>query len=555
MPFSLALTVAAGWAFFFALAQSCFALIFPGRVRAFLIFIGVFGLLCAPCAANATDDFISAGPLFESFPLSLNDGARAEAAGPFFYDEQRGPQGTWAIPPLLSSPSDPETDWREFDLAYPILTYDRFGQEYRFQFLQLISFSGGGMQTGETKDRFTLFPFYFQQRSADSNQNYTALWPLYGNLRNRFLRDEIDFALWPLYVKTIRRPGQGAAGADEYLPLSNSWAHCRRGDITTYNFVAPIFHLRYGDGLSGWQFWPLVGHEQKDITTRTNSWGDAETVPGHERTFALWPIMMDQTRDIGTTNTSHFKAFIPFYTSLRSRARDSTSYLWPFGLTLTEDRARDYRQTDFLWPIFSYARGEGKTTTRFWPLFSQSRNATLERNFYLWPLFKFSRTHADPLDRSRTQILFFLYSDAREKNTATGKDSRRVDLWPLFSHVREKDGNTRLQLFSLLEPIFSSSKSIERNYSPLWSVWRTEHNPNTGSASQSLLWNLYRHQVTPGGTRRTSFLFGLFQRESSPAGSALRLFYIPFKNSSAKEVVPKVDSPPRLAHPAPGVQP
>ena len=316
--------------------------------------------------------------------------------------------------------------------------------------------------------------------------------------------------------------------AETLLPVENHWAAPLKGDITTYNFVAPIFHLRYGDGLRGWQAWPMAGHEQKVVTTRTNMWGDPETIPGYDKSFVLWPLWLNETRDIGTTNTSRYKASIPFYSSFHSPMRDSVTYLWPCGLTFTDDREKKYRETDVLWPIFAYARGEGKTVTRFWPLFGRAHSAILESDVYLWPLYKYNRLHSDPLDRERTRILFILYSDTREANTATNKFARRVAMWPFFTHARDFDGSTRLQVLALLEPILQG-KSIERNYSPLWSIWRSENNVKTEASSQSLLWNLYRHQVKADGDKKTSFLFGLFEHRSTPYGTGLRLFYIPVK--------------------------
>jgi hypothetical protein len=511
------------------------------------------GVVLLPFTSKGLDeDGPGLGPLFDTFPLTLADGTRTEAAGPFYYQEQQDTQSTWAVPPLLSSVRDPATESQEFDFVYPVLTYDRFGSEYRFQIIQLFSFSGGGLQSGETEHRFTLFPLYFQQRSPDTNENYTALFPLHGTLKNRLFRDRIDFTLWPLYVKTIRRQGFGTVGADEFLALGNRWArHSRRGDFTTYNFIAPIFHLRYGDGLHGWQAWPVAGHEVKMVTTRTNAWGDAESIPGYEKTFIAWPFWFNETRDIGTTNTAHFSALLPFYSKLRSPGRDSTSYLWPCGLTLTDDRLKQYHETDVLWPIFVYARGAGKTSTRVWPLFGRARSELLESDFYLWPLYKYNRLHSDPLDRERTRILFILYSDKRERNTETGKASRRIDCWPLFTHTRDFEGRTRLQIFSLFEPIVSTSKSVDRNDSPVWSVWRAENNPVSGASSQSLLWNLYRHHVTADGRRRTSFLFGLFEHQRTPNGTGLRLFFIPFKSPAPKPPdAAKVASPPQMTHSA-----
>jgi len=214
---------------------------------------------------------------------------------------------------------------------------------------------------------------------------------------------------------------------------------------------------------------------------------------------------------------------------------------------------RQYHEANWLWPMMSFARGEGKTTTRVWPLGGVSHNDVMERNFYLWPVYKYSHIQSAPLDRSRTQILFFLYSDVRESNTVTSAASRRVDCWPLFTHSRDREGNSRLQVLSIIEPVLSKSKSIDRNYSPLWSVWRSEHSPSNAS-SQSLLWNLYRHQESPGGSKRTSFLFGLFQHETTPRGSGLRILYLPFKKAPKADTA-VVDSKVGLEQPAAGVRP
>ena len=114
--------------------------------------------------------------------------------------------------------------------------------------------------------RFTLFPLYFQQRSPDPNENYTALVPFYGHLKNRLFRDEIFFVMFPIYSETRKR------------------------DVVTDNYLYPFFDLRHGDGLHGWQFWPLVGTEHKDVTTQTNGFGEIETIGGHDKFFALWPV-------------------------------------------------------------------------------------------------------------------------------------------------------------------------------------------------------------------------------------------------------------------------
>jgi hypothetical protein len=443
----------------------------------------------------------SAGPLFDQFPLALDSGHRTEALGPFFYNQQKDSETTWAIPPLFSHDVDPAVESREDDLVYPLLTYERFGMEYRWQFCQLISFSGGENQEDALKKRFTLFPIYFQQRSPIPDENYTALVPFYGHIKDRLFRDDIFFVMFPLYGETRKR------------------------DVVTDNYLYPFFQLCHGDGMHGWQFWPLFGTEHKDVTTQTNGFGETETIGGYDKFFALWPVHFYQNTGIGTDNPAKFRADLPLYSVLRSPQRDSTSVLWPF-FTWVDDREKKYHEWEGPYPFIVVARGEGKTTTRFWPLFGCAHNDTVESDFYLWPLYKFSRVHAKSLDRQRTRILFYLFGDMTEKNIETGTQRHQMDLWPLFEYRRDFNGNNRLQILAPIEPVLPNNRGVERNWSPLWSLWRSESNPKSGAASQSLLWNVYRRDSAPA-SKKCSLLFGLFQYQSGSETKKLRLFYVP----------------------------
>jgi hypothetical protein len=456
--------------------------------------------LCLPLVAFAQDD-PGAGPLYDEFPLTLDSGHRIEAVGPFFYRQERDTEESWAVPPLFSRVTDPATESEAYDLIYPLLTCEIYGREYHWQFCQLLGFSGGRNQTGVPQNRFTLFPVYFQQRSPDTNENYTALVPFYGHLKDHLFRDEIFFVMFPIYSETRKR------------------------DVVTDNYLYPFFDLRHGDGLRGWQFWPVVGSEHKNVTTRTNGFGETEVIGGHAKSFLLWPFHLRQDTGIGTDNPEKFRASIPFYAATRSPRRDSTSVLWPI-FNWIDDRERRYREWEGPWPFVVIARGPGKTTTRVLPLFGRSHSDTLESDFYLWPIYKYNHFRGGALEQARTRILFYFFVDLTEKNTGTGRARRRVDLLPLFTWHRDFDGNRRLQILAPIEPVLPGSSGVERNWSPLWSLWRAESNPGTGAASQSLLWNLYRYDTRPGA-KKCSLLFGLFQYQSNAESKAMRLFYIP----------------------------
>ena len=468
-------------------------------------------LLClsTPLSAVAdSDDQLIFGPAFSKFRLTLQSGYREEAAGPLYYSQHAEGATQMALPPFYCQTLTPDVGWSEWEFLYPIIDYRRFGSEYRLQIVEFFSFSGGNTTQADGVRRFTIFPIYFRQRSPDTNLNYTAVVPFYGDLKNRLFRDDIKFVLFPLYSETRKR------------------------DVVTDNYVYPIFDLRHGDHMTGWQVWPLTGVEHKTPTSLTNSMDEVEVVGGYDRFFAVWPFYLTSRSGIGTTNPASTLTVLPFYNRLRSPSRDESSYGWPIGCNSIVDREKGYVEHDVLWPFIVRARGS-KTVTRDFPFYSRAHNLSLESDFYAWPIYKFNRLESAPLDRKRTRILFFLYSDTVEKNTQSGEFKRRVDFWPFYTFHRDLDGNWRLQALALMEPFFPNNRSVTREYSPVWSLWRAEHNARTGEATQSLLWNLYRRERS-AREKKFSLLFGLFQYQSTTRGASWRVAYCNFGKKAAQ---------------------
>src|SRR5665213_73767 len=258
-----------------------------------VIFIACIEMLFASQSIGRADETI-AGPGYSKFSLTLSSGHRDEITGLLFYSQQAEVQHQWAFPPFVCYTRNFDVDWVELDILYPVLTYRRFGSEYRGQFFQCFSYSGGQTQEEYGQKKTTIFPFYFQQRSTNPADNYTALMPFYGLVVNRMLRDDIRVVLFPIFSET------------------------RKKDIVTDNYLYPFFHLRHGDGLNGWQFWPVIGMEHKTPTSRTNTLDEVEIIGGHEHFFAVWPFFLKGREGIGTTNEEHRLTFFPFYNRLRS---------------------------------------------------------------------------------------------------------------------------------------------------------------------------------------------------------------------------------------------
>lgn len=467
--------------------------------------------------AQSGDAGLSLGPLFETFPLTLESGRSTEAVGPLYYERENEDFTLTGFPPLVTVATAHDGDRSQVFVLPPLFSWRRYGgHDTRWQVLQLISGTDQDMIDDPDLKRFTIFPFVFYQNATDPEKDYWALFPLYGSVRNRLFRDEVQMTLFPLWLKS------------------------RKGATVTRNVMFPFLHLREGPGMKGWQFWPLAGHEHLEPLTRTNSIEELEVVPGHDKTFGLWPFYFRNRTGIGSENPAKVDAVIPLYYRERSPARDHTSVMWPF-ISWTDDRAQKYHQWNAPWPFVSFAEGEGRSLKRVLPLFSVGHTDTLEAQTYLWPAYRRKHLKTENYERDRRQFGIVLYSDTRESRRTPGTETRRLDSWPLFTWAREADGKERLQVLALFEPMHRGV-GVVRNWSPLWSLWRDELNPPAGRRSQSLLWNLYRMDAGPTATNR-SLLFGLVQRQETAAGDRWRFLHLGPKLPSTETVTVSTNLP------------
>jgi hypothetical protein len=436
------------------------------------------------------------GPAFTDFGLTLRPGTGTEAFGPLWGTSDSEGEHLWRLSPLVIRLTDPSLERDEWNFLYPAIGYRRYGTEWKLHILQFLSFAGGQTVDGEFKERTTLFPFYFRQESTRATNDYHALLPFYGHIQNRLFRSEINFVLLPLYVQSKKK------------------------DFVTDNYLLPFFHRRYGPTVQGWQFWPLIGAEHRAISWRTNTLDEREVVPGHERRFLLWPIGFSDRLELGSANPTTNLFIFPAYLRTRSPQQDHT---WIAGFSYRTNRATNFEEWAYPWPFLGHARGPGKQVQRVFPLWGRAKGGALESDFVLWPLYTRKRLHSDPLDRERRRFLFVAYDDLRESDTATGRSFRRRSLWPLFTWRHELDGRERLQVLAPVESLVSHNTNVERIYSPMWSIWRSERNPATRQAHQSLLWNLWRRETRPDETR-TSLLMGAVRTVRTSAGTSWSWF-------------------------------
>ena len=360
--------------------------------------------------------------------------------GPFY--EQRPDDDFCALRPFYAH--EGEID----DVLWPVFTSHR--DWWRFLFLMHYQEQDdGGWQ-------FDLLPLWFNghlpARGEDRvEQDYWGLFPVYGHHPSVALMHDIDFAMWPVWMR-YRMP----------RPSERRW-------MTTNAVLFPFFSWR-DDG--SWSFWPIYGvnHQRES-----------------DHQYVLWPIVTWAG-----------------YRHDRDTAGEGNSWMiWPLYGQIRRERER---QDLFVPPFFSWTETYSKTwfdcgnsapETRLrcpWPIFEWESNSRRSR-ISVWPLYEHVHWRAykegeDAGDVTRIGWkLIEIYDDETRVFpfwTSRGDDSY-FRLWPFWESDTKDD--IRMSRFLALFPI-RWVPSVERSWSKFWTFYESE--ADSKETRHSLLWGIIR---------------------------------------------------------------
>ncbi len=469
----------------------------------------VFLLFCLPAVAEEEGDIWTLWPLLDYRRSAPQEYASLSLLGPLITYERSGDDRQYGVRPIFFHRYQGAT--RHSDYLYPVASGVAEEDHHFFQVLRLLQYDFGA----RSEDELMFFPFLFYGET-ETRGDYFALFPFGGRLYERFGRDEMSFALFPLYGRTVA------------------------GGRTTTNILWPIFARIQGEDESGIKVWPLFGASEKDGVYR--------------RRMFLWPIFFRYDQHLDTPNPERIRTVFPLYVGEDSPRRSRYTVLWPF-FSYEENRAADYEEWNFPWPLLRVARGGGRDGLRLLPLYADERRGDFRSRWFLWPVYRVEELQTEMLHRRRDRVLFFLYSDLRESwEGAATPAKRRVALWPLFTYEKVQ-GISRFHTLSLFEPFFPENESIQRSWSPLWRLYQ-RHWDGEGNEISSLLWNLYWKErrgedlaleVFPlvrytraGESTDLRLLKGLFRYRRGADGGKVNLLWLPwgFNWGGGSEIVP-----------------
>lgn len=372
-------------------------------------------------------------------------------------------------------------DQREtIHVLYPLLTWRRNGDESWSSFFQLVNNRHERALNGRPEDRFDFWPLYFSRQTGDPATSYRALLPVAGTIKERFGKDELRWAAFPLYLRVAE-----AGRHTIYAP----W---------------PFVRVTDGAGHHGFELWPLFGR--------------VERAADYRRQYYLWPLIYQQEKQLddpaGATRTS--LGFLPFYTRATSPGYVDENFLWPFFGSTNRTEPRRYHETRYFWPFLVQGRGDERTVNRWAPFYTHSVVKGYDKTWVLWPLLRQASWNERGAAVERTQLFYFLYWSEEQRSLAhpDAAPASKRHLWPLVSVWDNGAGRRQFQLLSPFEVFFPNNQPVRELYSPLFALYRYDQRA-PGDTRWSFLWSLVSRRRS--ATEREFHLGPLFSTLSTPA--------------------------------------
>ena len=502
----------------------------------------------APPAASATPSSPSLDtswlPFFGAF--TEPDGThRTTAAGPF-YESATFPDNTTLSAPLRPfyvSALRPDPDYRhDWASLWPLASGKTLRRDRTIRILNYWHYDRDiANPTSAVHNIF--FPFWFSGRARDG-RTYHALFPIGGTIGDFLVKERIEFLLFPL------------------------WARSYVNDVTTTDILWPILSRTTtpDNHIDKFRIFPFYSRNHN---------------AGHyDKTTILWPFWSHATYHYPASSGTSWVLFpICGRTSLSDQSGWS---LLPPLIQHTVATNGDFR-TVAPWPFYIHKRAGSRETLHIWPLYGQRSDGHLFRQYFLWPILTRERNAYSTTRYRRWTLAPFVsyaaYSRAplpapkvpigglpRSAATASATNapppdpfadpdaetlvSRRIKLWPLFTHQtrREPLPATRFAALDLWPG--PTPDVVERSWAPFWTLfdYRTAASaPDSppDAASLSLLWGLYRQSHAPDAPtqyelfplwrhvrapddadRHWSLLKGLLAYDRTPSSRRLRLLYL-----------------------------
>ncbi len=419
-----------------------------------LLALSCSALLSSGCAGPSAEQHLA--PLYTHISLASGGVEHEGLAGATIARRTSvdGPLTQWGLRPLFNHYPEgnyldehhPDGERRSrTQFLYPFGRVMRGGGEFSWWLIPITDYRRENSAEGRKWSLLTV-PGIYLGRFPDGRRSH-AWFPFVGHIEELFTWDQMDFVLWPLWMRSER---QGR---------------------TTYHALWPFFSWTVAPDGGGWRAWPLVGH----------SWVDDR----YDRWWGLWPIINYNKENLKASPRYHQTQWtiFPFIGHTKQGTLRSTSVLWPF-FGYAHDSATGFWAWDGPWPLVRIMRPGDQTLvplpsnaseasrTRFWPFWSNYQGDGLDSTWYAWPLI--NKREETYMLGHREALLILPFWQSFERQDKDGKQVVYEKLWPLYQYEREDQ--THRYLFPQLNPLIRWP-DLDENYSWMYELYKAEIGP------------------------------------------------------------------------------
>jgi hypothetical protein len=451
-----------------------------------------------PCAADesSTNAAAAAVPSTNAAPAGAPWRFRI---GPLF-EIGRSQDGVdlLAVRPLFCRVSESRAQESITDAVWPVSSFHRRDDYFHWWVLPAFG-KDESVQDPLSRHSLWVVPLYARGRTR-AGDDFEALFPIGGSVRDLFGFDQLEFAFFPAYL------------------------HYETGAQATDSYLWPIYLHETGPLRERRRFFPVYG-----VTTTATE----------RSTFTFWPFWSHQVFD-GPRQHGTASMLFPVYGRVDTDAQQGWMAVPPLFSHMTFTNGDESLRCP--WPIYESTRRRDSRRENLWPLWTHTQTPTGHRGTVAWPFWweDFTETGGR---REASETLVPFYHAARSEirtgsNGVYAADLDYVRYWPVYSR-EETPAGTRIRVpeFTFLR----DGQGIERNWAPFWS-WYVQSGRGE-SVDHDVFWGLARwgrqcdHSLygqvgpladwrrRPGGRLEWSVLGGLLGAEGSGETARRRWFW------------------------------
>ncbi|MFZ4396081.1 MAG: hypothetical protein ACOYOU_10700 [Kiritimatiellia bacterium] len=445
-------------------------------------------------------------PTATHVPTNAGAAAWRFRVGPFF-EVGRSREGVdvLAVRPLYSRVAETNTHESLTDVVWPWGSFHR-----RDDYFHWWAFPAFGKDENVSdpfsRHTFWLLPFYVNGRTREG-EDFEALFPVGGTVRDFFGIDELRFILFPVYL--------------DY----------RKGEQQTESYLWPVYLRETGPTRDRFRLFPVYG---------------TSTTSTERASFAFWPFWTREVFD-GPKQHGVAEMLFPLYGRVNTDTQRGWMVLPPFFSRMTMTNGESSLRAP--WPFYETSHQKSSDKHNLWPLWTHTETPTGHRGTIAWPLWWEDESGVSGRREQRETLVPF-YHAARSVIRTGDRDVLDMDyvrVWPLYSRY-EQSGESRIRVPELT--FMRDGQGIERNWAPFWS-WYVQ-NEGQGAIDHDLFWGLARwgrqcdhtHYMQlgplvawkrpPGGRLEWNVLGGLCAREMGGAKVRHRWFWFWCSGDSAE---------------------